>query len=65
MGCCLWVLWVCLASILGMGNVLAFDNFSVLWSKLVLEVLLELGVRLLFLPVYYLILILWSLCEGV
>jgi len=43
---------VCLAPTLGVGDVLVLDNSSVHTSKLVLEVLEELKIEVLFLPVY-------------
>jgi transposase len=43
---------VCLAPSFGEGDVLVLDNSSVHTSKLVLEVLAELGVKVLFLPTY-------------
>ena len=43
---------VCLAPTLGVDDVLVLDNSSVHTSKLVLEVLVELGVNVVFLPVY-------------
>jgi transposase len=43
---------VCLSSTLGVADVLVLDNSSVHTSKLVLEVLVELGINVVFLPVY-------------
>jgi transposase len=43
---------VCLAPTLGVDDVLVLDNSSVHTSKLVLEVLVELGINVVFLPVY-------------
>jgi len=43
---------VCLAPTLGEGDVLVLDNSSVHTSKLVGEVLVELGIEVVFLPVY-------------
>ena len=43
---------VCLAPTLGSDDVLVLDNSSVHTSKLVRDVLVELGIKVLFLPVY-------------